>query len=322
MKTKTTTKKTTAQKNDSAKELAIAHPPHGHSVATCAEGAKDLHGRYVSLMERYGVQLRAVDPSRFSALNVDVPQALSTMHGVLPRLAAMRGQIVDELKSFDIERYDSIGDRTHLLEYAHARYLAATTAHDRLPELAERASKELAYMVLSARPLAAKGLVSGERLDEMQYVAAYRDRGSMLTALGLRLLDAWSAINGRTTLTLDEINGAIELGHEVLAAAGQRSLREDSCNDAADLRMRALTLLDEAYNDARRALRFVRDAYGDADELAPSLRTNTSVARRKPVEEGNAKPADEQPVAPTRDEAKPKEETKAPPKAPEKGSPA
>lgn len=296
----------------------------GQAIVAHAERGADMHARYLSLLQNYGGRLRAVDPASFAALNVDVPQALATMHGVLPRLASMRGALADTFKSFDFERYDSIADYTDLLEYTHARYLSAAAARDRLPELAERASKEIAYMALAARLLASKGLVSGERIDEMQYAQAFCERGSMLSALALRLLDAWPAIEGRTTLTLDELNAAITLGHDVLAAAGQRNVRADACDEAAELRLRAFTLLDGAYKEARRALRFVRDAYGDADEIAPSLRVNAGPARRKSVEgtKGGDAKGGEQPAVQPKGESESDEGAKEPAKAQEKGAPA
>ena len=64
------------------------------------------------------------------------------------------------------------------------------------------------------------------------------------------------------------------LGSELLLAIGVRDLamRTSTIAEARDLRARAFTLLDQAYDECRRAVSFLRWHDGDAESFAPPLR--------------------------------------------------
>jgi hypothetical protein len=57
------------------------------------------------------------------------------------------------------------------------------------------------------------------------------------------------------------------------------------------MRARAYTLFTRAYDDARRAIIFLRWHEGDADSIAPALHPGRSASKKKPSDESNASAA-------------------------------
>ena len=77
----------------------------------------------------------------------------------------------------------------------------------------------------------------------------------------------------------------------MISAVGDREQTPTQI-DAADRRQRAFSLFVKAYDQARRAIQYVRWEQGDADSIAPSLysgRGNSNVKRR--AEDAQVTPA-------------------------------
>jgi hypothetical protein len=77
----------------------------------------------------------------------------------------------------------------------------------------------------------------------------------------------------------------------LISAVGDRAQTPTQI-DAADRRQRAFSLFVKAYDQARRAIQYVRWQQGDADSIAPSLysgRGNSNVKRR--TEDAQVTPA-------------------------------
>jgi hypothetical protein len=86
-------------------------------------------------------------------------------------------------------------------------------------------------------------------------------------------------------VTLAALNDAGNRAVELLAAVGLREQGAISTGEAARLRQKAYTFFVRAYEDARRAVVYLRAAEGDADEIAPSLYAGRGGSRRRPSEE-------------------------------------
>ena len=89
-------------------------------------------------------------------------------------------------------------------------------------------------------------------------------------------------LDGKTLLQASELKHAQLLADRLISAVGDREQTPTQI-DAADRRHRAFSLFVKAYDQARRAIQYVRWEQGDADSIAPSLysgRGNSNVKRR------------------------------------------
>jgi hypothetical protein len=228
-------------------------------------------------------EILAVEDDDVAPLNLDPVSAITTVLGVLPKLKALRGQIEAELTCFDLARFDKLEQYT--LALSHATTLHASTLASRA-SIAEQGD-ELAIirdrLLASAESLVAYQLVDERRLAEINKLSGYRPLASDVLALVALFKQHWSLAENKTPVTLAALNDA---GHRALAlyaAVGLRDQGPITTGEAARLRQKAFTLFARAYDDARRAVVYLRDEQGDADDIAPSLYAGRGGGRRRPA---------------------------------------
>src|SRR5690606_26364868 len=150
--------------------------------------------------------------------------------------------------------------------------------------------------------------------------SGYRDLAEDLIALVNLYRGHWPLIANRTAITMDEIEHAESLAAQLVIAVGERDLVPVARSAAMEQRERAFALLVEAYNDARRAVLYLRAYDGDADEIAPSLyagRTRPRDDAVEPTSPGEPQPSTSQPSALLPSEPSPSEAlSRAAPPAP------
>jgi hypothetical protein len=118
--------------------------------------------------------------------------------------------------------------------------------------------------------LRARGVVAGEPTGLMGpngYVNVAFD----VTACAQFLRANWAAIEGKTLITLAEIEEAEKIADYVAAMAKLRLEAGDAKQRAQVLRNKAFTLFLESYEVARRAAMAIRWDEGDAESFAPSI---------------------------------------------------
>src|SRR5262249_25645678 len=84
---------------------------------------------------------------------------------------------------------------------------------------------------------------------------------------------------------MSRVGQADDAAESINAAIIDRGEQTSSVSVASDERQRAFTLLLRAYDNARRAVSFLRWHEGDADTLVPSLYTGRGSRNSKPDEE-------------------------------------
>jgi hypothetical protein len=82
---------------------------------------------------------------------------------------------------------------------------------------------------------------------------------------------SWSNLEGKTPLSLQELNQAANPALDLASAIGSKEQSPVVIGEAARSRQAAFTLFRRAYDEARRAVLYLRYHEGDGDEIAPSL---------------------------------------------------
>ncbi|MEN9581964.1 MAG: hypothetical protein RJA70_4973 [Pseudomonadota bacterium] len=122
-----------------------------------------------------------------------------------------------------------------------------------------------------ALALAKRGLLQDERVAKLRSGLGHKSVAIDVVGLVQLFRKRFAALQGRMAVTEAELDRAAQLGQELMTAAGVKEQAHMGVNAAALLRHRAFTLCARAYDQARRAVIYLRWDEGDADQIAPSL---------------------------------------------------
>jgi len=232
--------------------------------------------------ERVKADLAAIKPEEFIQINLDIPTAVSTIIGVLPEVKALRPRIEKELPSFDLVSFDKLEDYAWALSYAQSLYLTATQPPDDLAELGPAATQLRERLLADAQSLAQHGLVDSAQLAELKGANGFKNVAQDLQILAIALQANWANLQGKTPTTAADLETAMRMSARLMRIVGLREQGPAQLAAATDQRLRAFTLVLNAYDDIRRAVGYLRAREGDADSIAPALHPGRP--RRKPTE--------------------------------------
>ena len=244
--------------------------------------------RYAAAFTRREAAIRAVDPTTMPAVNVDVIAAMATVLGVLPKLRELRGDIA-KLPEFDLAAVDALEDDTLALGAAHSRWMISASPREALPALGVASVIVRDTLVADATALARRGLLDAQLVASFKSGVGYRAVVRDLMGLTSLLREHWDKVSKVTALDAEELTAASNLADRIVGALGEREQNPAKTVDAALVRQQAYTLWTRAYDEARRAVSYLRWHEGDADKIAPSLfagrgtRQRTDVAQPAPV---------------------------------------
>ena len=235
---------------------------------------------FVLAFERVLPEMQALPEESLAVINLDIPTAVTTALGALPEIMAHRERAA-ALPGFDLSSFDALATYTYALGHAHAIFLGTASASSSLQALGEAAAESRELLLSDAEALARRGLLEPERLQELKGPPGYRNIAFDLLALATILRESWSAIEGKTALRQDELSAAEVLAEQLIRAVGVREQAPHVIATSSEMRQRAFTLFVRAYDQARRAVRFLRWDDGDHDAIAPSLYAGRSNGRRR-----------------------------------------
>jgi hypothetical protein len=214
--------------------------------------------------------MEALAADELIPLNVDIPSAVCTVLGVLPKLALMRERLAT-LAEFDLAAFDRLETYAVALLGVHAGFKMTVQPPDQLNDLAEYGVKLRASMVAQASALSHYGLVDIRPLENLTKRRTFAHLAGDLRLLVQLFDDHWPAIEGKCPMQRDDIDAADRLSTHLTRLAGLRKHAPKLIRTAAETRLRAFTLLALTYDDARRAITYLCGRKQNPDEIAPSL---------------------------------------------------
>ncbi len=222
----------------------------------------------------------ALDPAALRPVKGDIPSATITVRGALPTLQRLRPAVVAAFRELDLGAYDRLGLYTRALTQANGEYLATARRAAEVPPLLAELKKIRTTLLTDMQAAVRRALIDKSHLDNLRGANGAKNPATDVITLCALVRKQWPALTGRTGIDLGEIDRAEQLA-EALQAALARAEHSDSAKvAAADLRQRVYTLFFNAYDEARRAIAFLRWREGDAHEIAPSLMALRSKASR------------------------------------------
>lgn len=229
-------------------------------------------------------------------INVDIMLVVTLVLGAWNALLRLRPLLV-QLLGFNIASFDKLESYAYATAYAHGDYILAITPTEPLPELAVQGAHMRELLLSNAVNLAKHGIINGDTLGGLKGSNGYRNLAVDLTALSSMLRHQWSKIEGKTPLTLQDLEKAAIMSARLMKSVGIKERTPSEIGEAALRRQRAFTLLLRAYQEAQDGVAYVRRHEGDAEIIAPSPYIGRNNGGRK--RPGATTPAPETPPGET-----------------------
>ncbi len=219
-------------------------------------------------------EIIAVPAEQMKTVDIDVPAAVSRILGAMTMIQALRPRIVLELPKFDLRRFDKLEAYALALNQAEAQYLAYERPATMLTALAEEASAMRERFASEAWALSHHEFFDGSRINEIKFTPSYRQIALDLVVLAQIFRANLRAAQGHANIDIFDLDRAVSLADQLMAATAERDLLAKARQAAAELRQKAFTLFSEACRDARRAAVYLEGDY--ADEFVPAIGASTS----------------------------------------------
>lgn len=286
------------------------------AVITEAASAPPTPGHQALFREAFARQLPAMmllTAEQLLAVNLDLLSAVITVLGAWSEIRAMRPQIARELPFFDLATFDLIEEFALAAGHAQLEFASASASSEELQQLNVRATELRDLFLSDIRALVKRKLVKAEQVSDFKGLFGYKHVAFELLGLTVVARQVWPVISDRTAIEPAELDEAERLVRRMASAIGEREQGPAQVAEPAQVRQRAFTLLVSAYDDARRAISYLRWHEGDVDTIAPSLYAKHGGSQRKDRaadddKEPAAKPtpvAQPAPVDPTRRDGMP-----------------
>lgn len=227
-------------------------------------------------------KIRAITGDRIKDAGVDLNGVCSRTIAVLPHLRVMRALIEAKFKDFDLEAYDSIGERVYAVHYCNAVWRSKSKTKTNLTALVAQVDGLMFKLTKACEFLGALGKLDVEPLNELGQKGGYAGKvNDLTTVLGvLRRVD--EATLNQHSLTEAMLNEAEFVLLTFQGELGKREVGPIEREEAGLLREQAFTYLFEAYELARRAALYFYDEK-TANQLVPSLYADRGKASGKGI---------------------------------------
>lgn len=239
--------------------------------------------------ERVRAAIEAVTDSELTALNVDVPHAVSVVLTALQAVEPLQPELA-KLPQLDHAELGKLRDYAFAAWFSHLTASSAISESEKEAMLAEAAPLR-AELLVAAEALAYKGAVDQAAVAAVRAGNGNVDRANDLVALAALFTGAWERVHNKTMVTWQDVEKAGALGSRLFMALSAGPVDVVA---AEGLRARAFTLLARTYEQLRRGVGFLRWNEEDAEVLAPSIYAGRK-RRRASVEkndsEGEGQPA-------------------------------
>jgi hypothetical protein len=234
-------------------------------------------------------EYKALQADDLVQVNLEVVSAVATTFGVLPELNKHRDSIATYMPNHDLVQFGKLEDYAKGLSHANTLHYIATQPPDDLQLVYDEAVAVRERLLSDTNTLIARGYINAVTLKGMKGPVGYKNVATDLQILASNLKDNWATISGKCAIEMGELEHALKLAARILRVVGLREQSPAVIAAAADIRTRAFTQFVRAYDNARRAIIYLRWHEGDADIIAPSLYAGRSNGRKKAAD-ANDKP--------------------------------
>lgn len=225
--------------------------------------------RFRAALEKVKPEAALVDPTKLASINLDIPTAVIATIRSFRTITLHRDDVVRNLPTFPIDRLDMLETYALAAGQAHAQYVLATGEVESIPTLSADLTKMRDVLLADVHVLGKRELIDVSRIELLKGPNGFKNLAFDVMSIASLLRDHWLEIEGKTGLTIAELDAAETLADRLATAIAFRD--EGGASDAVDLRHRTFTLFINAFDEVRRALTYLRWHVGDLEKIAPSL---------------------------------------------------
>ncbi len=249
--------------------------------------------------ETYRAEIDAVPETELIPVTVDVPSAVTMLLGAIPEVKKLAPELA-RLSFTDPLQLERIEPYTLSLFHAHTQYLVASRPPVPVTELVAVLTKDRDFLHANALSLAMSDLYDRRTLEEFRGTTGYKTLSVDVHMLCNGFRARWPVIEGKTTVTLAELDRIEMTNEQLLSALGERERAPAAVAASALVRQKAFTLVARTWDDIRRGVHYLRWKEDDADAIAPSIYAGRTSRRRDDAAEATP-PAGDTPAvtAPT-----------------------
>lgn len=245
-----------------------------HKQVVRSEGAQQPRMR--AAYESSVADMLALDKARLRKVNLDIPTIVMNVLGAMSEICSLKAECERHFKLMDLTLFDTLEQRVLALAYSHTLFQAASVTTLPVQELSARVVALRSTLEVDIRAAAARGIIDALRLNELKGNVGYKNQAFDLVLLTALARAAWPRLEGKTHITLAELDEAEVLADQLLTAVGERAQLPVVAESAADIRVRAFTLFLDGYEEIQRYTGCLRYHENDIEQWVPSLYTGRS----------------------------------------------
>jgi hypothetical protein len=238
--------------------------------------------RYREAFNRSKEARAAIAAEDLLTLNVDPQSAVTTTLTALPAIKAMRSRLIAEFTNFDVASFDRLEEYAMALSHANTVYLATAPDATNFEALLQECDKQREILRADLSAAIARGHINGERMRELRGGAGPRNVIHDAFILVQIARTDWAKLEGKTFITLAQLDRTERVTEDLNSAVAERERQPGQINEASEERLRAFTLFARTHGKIRRAIQYLRDEFGDTDEIMPSFYNGRAGSRKRP----------------------------------------
>ena len=281
-------KKTVVRKT--ATKAAHAPKEGVHSVLSAIAAG----GEGKAAFDKTADERAALDPAVLAPRNIDMRAAANTALVAYPHMVKHRAQLATD-PGFDLARFDDIETYANAMLYAQSQSANDDESGD--SDLYEEGRMLREVFVSEVSTLVLRKVLKSNTLDEVNTTTGYQNISDGLGKL-CSIVENKRSLITESRISAAELSRAQTVGSQLGKLAISRDDVEPT-EQISETRSRALTLLLNAYDDARAAIAYVRRKEGDVNAIAPSLYSYRTGRRKADAITPAAPPVTTAPATPT-----------------------
>ena len=221
-------------------------------------------------LEKVMPALMRLDDKRLMQVHLDVEELAIRVLGCADKIKELQPQAA-RLDGFDASCMDQLEDLAVALTHAHIQYLISIRPDGDIKALNIEATQTRDRFRSHIESLIADGMLDTTVLRGLSKRKGYARVAADLGLLVVIFQTHWAELEHRICYTQADLDRAEGISSRMTRFAERRKRKSVEENKWLDLESRAFTLLVRSYDQARRAVVFLRWNHGDADKIAPSL---------------------------------------------------
>jgi hypothetical protein len=227
--------------------------------------------RFKSAYEGCLPDMLALEREKLLKLNLDIPTIVTLALGAMSEIQKLKPACEANFKLMDLTLFDSLEARALALGYANALLQAASVQTLPVQELSARVVAVRSSLESDLRAAARRELVDEVPLQALKGNVGYKNQATDTLLLTALARGNWARLEGKTPITLAELDEAEVLADQLLTTVGEREQLPVVEAAASDIRQRAYTQFVNSYEEIRRWATPLRWHHGDLDKWIPSL---------------------------------------------------